>query len=211
MEHSRLAGMVLGSQAGAELRNGRLRLLVLKRGHDRHGPLYTLSLVDGGGRVLRRGPVHVPGPRGRRMVADMYGAILLMAFAAAGAAAAAALAGGLGDALISHYGCDMPSARIWQTSGTAGLGYVAVAVNNEGDRAARIAIASPDGSAEFCHGSGCGFGNPAGIADAQPPGVAEYEMSIRSDHGRGDAVLLEVRLDYGGGQSAACSRMAEVR
>lgn len=208
-----LATMVADAKIGEPLAHGKLHLIVQKKTHDKYGTLYTLSLTDEDGNVKRRSPVYINKPNYRRLVIDAVTALMLIGVAVSSVAIVIAVVTDFGSVAVIQESCKIASLEVIETA--PGLGFMRIVVQNDADRDATLKIYDPGAQVKFFDKT----------VTPPTPTLNEYdhgnlpardtvEIGERlegSNVKRGESILLQAELNYGGSSTPELSCTAEAR
>ena len=217
----KLAKIIAKAKIDDKITIGEHILVVHKKMRDKHGSLYTLSLMDVDGSILRRGPVYIHKPNyRRRLLVDVLVAIVLMGVTIGSVAFVAVFVYDIGEIIVIQESCKIASLNIIYT-GTE-LGFMNMIVQNDSDLdTVNVTITDPLGDVKFDDPSKPSLKPPLLKNQYITPNKKYGDLSARDtlDIGeriggtsvkQGESILLQATVHYGS-HELTCVREATVQ
>ena len=186
--------------------------MIHKKVRDKHGNLYTLSLMDKDDKLLRRGPVYIHKPNyHRRLISQTFEMLLLIGLAVVSVSIVAVATTDLGNIAVIQESCKIASLEVIKTGDS--LGFMRIVIQNDSDEdTTAVKLTDTQGTVEFFDSRGTlqtihNFGSL--------PGRGTLNEGIRitsSPDSMPDSVLVQATVDYGGSiKPLTCTAEATVR
>ena len=208
LESRELTRIVSKAKIGKTMVMGKHRLLVHKIVHDKHGRLYTLSLMNEKEEIQRLGPVYINKPSyHRRLIGETMGVLLISVLTVASVGIAIVFVNDIGEIIGIQESCKIASLEIIETG--TDLGFMRMVVQNDSDLdAVSITLKDPLGQIKFDNPSNQLI-LPAERDYSIPNLKYNYDLSARGtfDIGErvggpsvkhGESVLIQANVTYGG-------------
>ena len=185
--------------------------MIHKKVRDKHGNLYTLSLMNKDDKLLRRGPVYIHKPNyHRRLISQTFEMLLLIGLAVVSVSIVAVATTDLGNIAVIQESCKIASLEVIKTGDS--LGFMRIVIQNDSDVDAQVILDDTQDTVEFFDSGGVAktihnFGSL--------PGRGTLNEGIRitsSPDSMPDSVLVQATVDYGGSiKPLTCTAEATVR
>ena len=217
LESCELTRIVSKAKIGKTMVIGKHRLLVHKMVQDKHGRLYTLSLMNEKEEIQRLGPVYINKPSyHRRLIGETFSIMLITVLTVASVGIAIVFVNDIGEIIGIQESCKIASLEVIKTG--ADLGFMRIVIQNDSDEDADFKIYDTETG-----GSQVKFFDKT--VTPQTPSLTEYQGKIDSrgtepigeriwgsNLKSGDSVLFQVKVDYGGNiNPLTCTAGATIR
>ena len=220
----KLAKIIAKTKISDKITIGEHILVVHKKMRDKHGSLYTLSLMDADGSILRRGPVYIHKPNyRRRLLVDVLVAITLMVVTISSVVFVAVFVYDIGGIVVIQESCKIASLNIISTG--TNRGFMNMIVQNDSDLdTVGVTITDPLGDVKFDDGlksTPPSIGTPLPESEYVIPNDYYNVLSARDtlDIGeriagnnmkKDESILLQATVHYGS-HELTCVREATVQ
>ena len=211
LESRELTRIVSKAKIGKTMVIGKHRLLVHKMVQDKHGRLYTLSLMNEKEEIQRLGPVYINKPSyHRRLIGETFSILLITVLTVASVGIAIVFVNDIGEIIGIQESCKIASLEVIKTG--ADLGFMRIVIQNDSDQnTVNATITDPLGDVKFDDGlnsTAPWIGTPLPKSEYIIDSMNDYYNvlsardtvdigeRISTSHKQGESVLLQVEVRY---------------
>ena len=211
LESRELTRIVSKAKIGKTMVMGKHRLLVHKMVQDKHGRLYTLSLMNEKEEIQRLGPVYINKPSyHRRLIGETFGIMLITVLTVASVGIAIVFVNDIGEIIGIQESCKIASLEVIETG--TNLGFMRIVIQNDSDEdAQQVTLTDTQDTVKFPD-------SPIPLDEHEfgmLQGRGTLNEGIRITSGSDpmpDSVLMQANVTYGGNiNSLTCTAGATVR